>query len=112
MNSIDIFDENMNLLGTAMKSQAHREGLWHKTFIVGWHVKTTKERSWSGFSFALRTSRSIPICWTFPAAGHVRIRRRSERRLPRSDRLGPLPAKDDLIKVFTTTEIYQQGRCL
>ncbi len=29
---IDIFDENMNLLGTAMKSQAHREGLWHKTF--------------------------------------------------------------------------------
>mgnify|MGYP000375304950 CR=1 FL=1 len=29
---IDIFDENMNLLGTALKSQAHREGLWHKTF--------------------------------------------------------------------------------
>ena len=29
---IDIFDENMNLLGTALKSQAHRERLWHKTF--------------------------------------------------------------------------------
>lgn len=29
---IDIYDENMNRLGTAMKSQAHREGLWHKAF--------------------------------------------------------------------------------
>lgn len=29
---IDIYDENMNHLGTAMKSQAHREGLWHKAF--------------------------------------------------------------------------------
>lgn len=29
---IDIYDENLNPLGTAMKSQAHREGLWHKAF--------------------------------------------------------------------------------
>ena len=37
---IDIFDEDMNLLGTAMKSQAHREGLWHKTFHC-WLVQKT-----------------------------------------------------------------------
>lgn len=35
---IDIFDENMNMLGTAMKSQAHREGLWHKVFRC-WIIK-------------------------------------------------------------------------
>lgn len=29
---IDIYDEQMNLLGTAPRSQAHREGLWHMTF--------------------------------------------------------------------------------
>ena len=29
---IDVYDSEMNLLGTAMKSQAHREGLWHKAF--------------------------------------------------------------------------------
>lgn len=29
---IDIYDSDMNLLGTAMKSQAHTEGLWHKAF--------------------------------------------------------------------------------
>ena len=29
---IDIYDQNMNLLGTAPRSQAHSEGLWHQTF--------------------------------------------------------------------------------
>lgn len=35
---IDIFDEDLNHLGTAMKSQAHAEGLWHKVFHC-WIVK-------------------------------------------------------------------------
>ena len=29
---IDIYDENMNPIGQALKSQAHAEGLWHKAF--------------------------------------------------------------------------------
>ena len=29
---IDIYDQNMNILGTAPRSQAHNEGLWHQTF--------------------------------------------------------------------------------
>lgn len=29
---IDIYDEKMNLLGTATREQAHREGLWHTSF--------------------------------------------------------------------------------
>ena len=29
---IDIYDENMTPIGTAPKEQAHREGLWHKSF--------------------------------------------------------------------------------
>ena len=31
---IDIYDSDMNLLGTAMKSQAYGEGLWHKNVHV------------------------------------------------------------------------------
>ena len=31
---IDIYDSDMNLLGTAMKSQAYSEGLWHKNVHV------------------------------------------------------------------------------
>ena len=31
---IDIYDNDMNLLGTAMKSQAYSEGLWHKNVHV------------------------------------------------------------------------------
>lgn len=30
---IDVFDENMNPLGTAMKYKAHAEGFWHKIFF-------------------------------------------------------------------------------
>ena len=29
---IDIYDSEMNMLGIALKSQAHKEGLWHKVF--------------------------------------------------------------------------------
>lgn len=29
---LDIYDADMNLLGTATKSQVHKEGLWHKVF--------------------------------------------------------------------------------
>ncbi|MDR1694235.1 MAG: NUDIX domain-containing protein [Lactobacillaceae bacterium] len=39
---IDIFDSEMNFLGTAMKSQAHHEGLWHKAFHC-WIVKPSKD---------------------------------------------------------------------
>ena len=35
---IDIYDSNMNHLGTAPRSQAHKEGLWHKAFHC-WIVK-------------------------------------------------------------------------
>ncbi len=37
---IDIYDANMNLLGTAPRSQAHNEGLWHQTFHC-WIVSQT-----------------------------------------------------------------------
>lgn len=39
---IDIYDVGMNYLGTAMKSQAHAEGLWHKSFYC-WIVKPSKD---------------------------------------------------------------------
>ncbi len=38
---IDIYDSEMNLLGTAMKSQADEEGLWHKAFH-GWIIDGDK----------------------------------------------------------------------
>ncbi|MFR3313045.1 MAG: hypothetical protein ACLTT2_02255 [Alphaproteobacteria bacterium] len=41
---IDIYDENMNHLGTAMKSQAHREGLWHRVFHC-WIVNKDSKKS-------------------------------------------------------------------
>lgn len=39
---IDIYDEKMNLLGTATREQAHREGLWHTSFHC-WIVRRSPE---------------------------------------------------------------------
>ncbi len=39
---IDIYDEKMNLLGTATREQAHREGLWHTSFHC-WLVRLSQD---------------------------------------------------------------------
>lgn len=39
---IDIYDEKMNLLGTATREQAHREGLWHTSFHC-WIVRRSPD---------------------------------------------------------------------
>ncbi len=41
---IDIYDENMNPIGQALKSQAHAEGLWHKAFRC-WIIKPGNNNS-------------------------------------------------------------------
>lgn len=38
---IDIYDENMNPIGTAPRSQVHKEGLWHKAFHC-WIARNNK----------------------------------------------------------------------
>ena len=39
---LDIYDENMNLLGSAPWSQVHSEGMWHKAFHC-WIVKKASD---------------------------------------------------------------------
>ena len=48
---IDIYDEKMNLLGTATREQAHREGLWHTSFHC-WIVR----RSPAGRRFCCKSA--------------------------------------------------------
>lgn len=43
---IDIYDENIQHLGTAMKYVAHREGLWHKIFFC-WILSQDNQGHWN-----------------------------------------------------------------
>lgn len=65
MSLVDIYDSEMNLLGTAMLEQAHKEGLWHKNFHC-WIVANGKvwlqKRSTLNF---------FPNKFDISAAGHL-----------------------------------------
>jgi len=39
---IDIFDDNLNFISQAMKSEAHNNGWWHKVFFC-WLIRRTKD---------------------------------------------------------------------
>lgn len=107
---IDIYDENMNLLGTAMKSQAHREGLWHKTFHC-WLARKNEDGKIMIWLQLRNNSKSIyPGMLDVSAAGHVKSGEEVKdgyREI--TEELGLCLNKDDLVKMFTVKEIYQQG---
>ena len=69
---IDIYDENMNPIGTATKAQAHREGLWHKAFRC-WIIKPLPENKCKVW-MQLRSSnkRLYPNLLATSAAGHLK----------------------------------------
>ena len=68
---IDIYDCNMNHLGTAPRSQAHKEGLWHKAFHC-WIVKRASDGN-HRVLLQLRSKNkdSHPSLLDISAAGHL-----------------------------------------
>ncbi len=65
---IDIYDENNKSLGVSkMKSEAHRNGLWHRAAHI-WIYNSNKE-----ILLQLRTKNKelYPDMWDISAAGHV-----------------------------------------
>ncbi len=107
---IDIYDENMNLLGTAMKSQAHREGLWHKTFHC-WLARKNEEGKIMVWLQLRNKDKSIyPDMLDVSAAGHVRSGEEVKDGYREvTEELGLCLQKDDLVKMFTIKEIYQKN---
>lgn len=69
---IDIYDENMNHLGTAPRSQAHREGLWHKAFHC-WIVKHASDgRHRVLLQLRSKSKETHPSLLDISAAGHLK----------------------------------------
>ncbi len=65
---IDICDENNNLLGIQkMKSEAHREGLWHRAA----HIWAYNSRGEILLQLRAKNKKLYPAVWDCSAAGHV-----------------------------------------
>ena len=69
---VDIFDENMTFLGTALKSQAHREGLWHKTFHCWLAQKTPEGKTLVWLQLRNPDKDIFPDKLDISAAGNIR----------------------------------------
>lgn len=105
---IDIFDEDMNLLGTALKSQAHREGLWHRTFHCWLAQQAPDGKIWLWLQLRDDTKDIFPSKLDISAAGHIRAGEEVKDAYREiEEELGIKLNKDEVIKLFTSKEIYQ-----
>lgn len=95
---VDIYDNDMNLLGTAMKSQAHREGLWHKAFHC-WIVNG--ENVW--LQLRGKDKKLYPNLLDISAAGHLGTGETAKMAGVREieEELGLDVQEDDFVKLFT-----------
>lgn len=95
---IDIYDSEMNLLGTAMKLQANREGLWHKVFHC-WILDN--DQVW--LQLRGKNKRFSPALLDITAAGHIGAGETAKQAGIREieEELGLNVREDDLEKLFT-----------
>ena len=96
---IDIYDSDMNLLGVAMKSQAHKEGLWHKAFhcwIISDDGKVWLQLRGSG-------KQLYPNLLDVSCAGHIQVGESVKAGGLREleEELGLHIEEDNLVKMFT-----------
>lgn len=108
---IDIYDEDMKHLGIVMKSQAHQEGLWHYTFD-GWLVNPPVDGRIKVWMQLRNKNKNIyPNLLDTSVAGHVAAGEEIKDAYREiEEELGIKVEKDDLIKMFTFKEVYQDGR--
>lgn len=102
---IDIYDCDMNQLGTAMKSQAHNEGLWHKSFHC-WIVKPSndgKHKVW--LQLRGKDKAFFPNVLDISAAGHLAAGEEAKDGVREiEEEIGLKAEKDQLVKMFTHTQ--------
>lgn len=103
---IDIYDSDMNLLGVALKSQAHKEGLWHKAAHC-WII-TEDGNIWLQLRGADKDL--YPNLLDISCAGHVSVGETAKQGALRKleEELGLHPQEPDLIKLFTQKQIIDK----
>ncbi|MDQ0114674.1 NUDIX hydrolase [Paenibacillus harenae] len=66
----DIYDEHMNPLGTATRSETHAKGYWHRT-IHCWLTRKEGDHRLVRFQLRQTTKDTNPSCYDITAAGHL-----------------------------------------
>lgn len=66
----DIYDESMNPIGTATRSETHAKGYWHRSFHC-WLVRVDDNRRWVRFQRRQLVKDTNPGCYDITAAGHL-----------------------------------------
>ncbi len=106
---IDIYDENMNPLGTATKQQVHQEGLWHTAFRC-WIIKRTHDNKchvW--LQLRGKNKRLYPNLLASSAAGHLRHGEQNRDGIREiEEELGLKVAPEKLVKLFTTKKSVRE----
>lgn len=66
----DIYDEQLNPLGTATRAETHACGYWHRTFHC-WLTRRAGDRRFVRFQLRQAGKDTNPGCYDITAAGHL-----------------------------------------
>ncbi len=107
---IDIYDEKMNHLGTATREQAHREGLWHKTFHC-WIMQRSPEGRAQVLLQVRGRNQNHPSMIDISSAGHIAAGTDPKMNgiANIAKELGLHITAENLIKLFTDTHVFQKN---
>lgn len=65
-----IYGENNEVIGTASRTQAHAQGLWHEV-VHCWVVQKIGEETWLYFQQRAHTKKDFPDYYDIVSTGHV-----------------------------------------
>lgn len=68
---LDIFDANMNHIGTSSRSEVHTKGYWHQTFHC-WIVRRDEHKNYVLFQIRDKEKSVAPNKLDITAAGHLK----------------------------------------
>ncbi len=69
---LNIFDDDMRLLGTRNRAEVHTQGFWHQTFHV-WFLRHSASRLTLLFQLRSAQKRTCPNTLDITAAGHLLV---------------------------------------
>lgn len=110
---LDVYDEDMNPLGTADKAQVHREGLWHKAFRC-WVIRRTPDKKCKVWlQLRSKDKQLYPNLLATSAAGHLRHGEQNRDGIRElEEELGLKTSKDKLVKLFTSKKSYRDDHII
>lgn len=67
---IDVFDEDMNLIGCQERNEVHKNGFWHQTFHC-WIVQKEAEKNYVIFQIRQNSKKIFPGLYDVSCGGHL-----------------------------------------